>query len=78
MAKPTSRSAKVIVTPRMLQAGAIALAAMGDVSEYELVGSIYRAMAAVAPPAATAAAKASPPDNFLEVMRLMGAGKRDV
>ena len=77
MAKRTSRPSKVVVTPRMLQAGAIALAAMGDVSEYELVGSIYRAMAAVAPQATTAA-EASPPSNFLEVMRLMSAGKRDV
>ncbi|MFO1080095.1 MAG: hypothetical protein U1E23_05630 [Reyranellaceae bacterium] len=77
MAKRNRRSTKIIVTPRMLQAGAIALAAMGDVGEYELVGSIYRAMAAVAPPTTTSA-EASPPSNFLEVMRLMGAGKRDV
>ena len=66
----------VIVTPRMLRAGALALAALGDVSDYELVGTIYRAMAAVAPQ--TKSVESVPPANFLEVMRLMSSGRRDV
>jgi hypothetical protein len=60
----------------MLRAGALALAGRGDVTDYELVGTIYRAMAAVAPPAK--AAEPVQPANFLEVMRLMSSGRRDV
>jgi hypothetical protein len=68
-----------VVTPRMLRAGALALATMGgDVSDYELVGAVYRAMAAVAPQQTKAAMEASPPDNFLEVLRILNAGRRNV
>jgi hypothetical protein len=68
-----------VVTPRMLRAGALALATMGgDASDYELVGTVYRAMAAVAPQQTKVAMEASPPDNFLEVLRILSAGKRNV
>jgi hypothetical protein len=77
MVKGSGQGKKVVVTPRMLRAGAVALATMGgDVSDYERVGTIYRAMAAVAPQ--TKSADAVPPANFLEVMRLMSQGRRDV
>jgi hypothetical protein len=61
----------------MLRAGALALATLGEVSDYELVGTVYRAMAAVAPPAKSASPPQQPA-NFLEVMRLMNSGRRDV
>jgi len=77
MVKSSGQGKKVVVTPRMLRAGAVALATMGgDVTDYERVGTIYRAMAAVAPQ--TKSADAVPPANFLEVMRLMSQGRRDV
>jgi hypothetical protein len=47
-----------------------------DTSEYELVGLVYRAMASVAPQ--TKSQDHTPPANFLEVMRIMRAGRRDV
>jgi hypothetical protein len=80
MAKGPKRGKNVtVVTPRMLRAGALALATVGaDVSEYELVGTVYRAMAAVAPQTKAAALEASPPDNFLEVLRILNAGRRNV
>jgi len=69
---------RVVVTPRMLRAGALALATIGgDVTDYELVGTVFRAMAAVAPHTMSAE-HAPPPANFLEVMRLMSSGRRDV
>lgn len=77
MAKGSGQDRKVIVTPRMLRAGALALAGLGDVSDYERVGVVYRAMASVAPQQ-TRSAEHVPPANFLEVMRLMRAGRRDV
>lgn len=77
MPRSHNEGKRITVTPRMLRAGALALAERGDVSDYELVGTIYRAMAAVAPPARTAAETAQPA-NFLEVMRLMSAGRRNV
>ena len=50
MVKVPKPGKRVIVTPRMLRAGALALATMGgDAGEYELVGVVYRAMAAEAP-----------------------------
>ena len=68
-----------VVTPKMLRAGALALATLGvDASDYERVATVYRAMAAVAPQQAKAAADHVPPANFLEVLRLMQAGRRDV
>ncbi len=76
MAKTPPPAKRVVVTPRMLRAGALALATAGDVSDYELVGAIYRAMAAVAPTAKSTDAPL--PANFLEVMRLMSSGRRDV
>ncbi|MGH8429408.1 MAG: hypothetical protein ACREUF_03300 [Solimonas sp.] len=76
MAKPPTSAKRTIVTPRMLRAGALALAALGDASDYERVGAVYRAMAAVAPQAKSA--ESAPPVNFLEVMRLMQSGRRDV
>jgi len=55
----------------------LALATMGaDTSEYELVGLVYRAMASVAPQ--TTSEDHTPPTNFLEVMRIMRSGHRDV
>ena len=78
MAKRSSSRKVTIVTPRMLKAGAVALATMGgDASDYERVATVYRAMAAVAP-SQTKAADHVPPANFLEVLRLMQAGRRDV
>jgi cytochrome c-type biogenesis protein CcmH/NrfG len=77
MAKGSGSDRRVVVTPRMLRAGALALAALGDVSDYEVVGTVYRAMAAVAPQQ-TKSAEHVPPANFLEVMRLMRSGRRDV
>ena len=77
MAKSSGQDKRVVVTPRMLRAGALALAALGDVSDYEMVGTVFRAMAAVAPPQARSA-EYVPPANFLEVMRLMRSGRRDV
>ena len=78
MAKTTPPpTRKVVVTPRMLRAGAIALATLGgEVTDYERVGVVYRAMASVAP--ATKAAEPGEPANFLEVMRIMRSGRRDV
>jgi hypothetical protein len=77
MKKGPKQGKRITVTPRMLRAGALALATMGgDVSDYELVGVVYRAMAAVAPQ--TKSADTNPPANFLEVMRLMSSGRRDV
>jgi len=75
MAKGKDRAKGIVVTPRMLRAGALALAATRGASDYELVGAIYRAMAAVAP--APKSAEKVQPANFLEVMRLMRAGRRD-
>ena len=77
MAKGSGQGKRVVVTPRMLRAGALALATLGDVSDYEVVGTVYRAMAAVAPQQTTSAEHV-PPANFLEVMRLMRSGRRDV
>jgi len=80
MTKGSKRAKNVtVVTPRMLRAGALALASsMGvDASDYELVGAVYRAMAAVAPQQTKVAMEASPPDNFLEVLRILSAGKRN-
>jgi hypothetical protein len=48
----------------------------GDAGEYELVGVVYRAMAAEAPQ--TKSQDHTPPANFLEVMRIMRSGRRDV
>jgi hypothetical protein len=76
MAKASASGKRVVVTPRMLRAGALALATMGNVSDYELVGTVYRAMAAVAPQVKSEGH--TPPANFLEVMRLMRSGRRDV
>jgi hypothetical protein len=77
MANPPKPGRRVTVTPRMLRAGALALASLGaDTSEYELVGLVYRAMASVAPQ--TKSEEHTPPDNFLEVMRIMRSGRRDV
>jgi hypothetical protein len=77
MFKPARSGKRVTVTPRMLRAGALALATMGaDTSEYELVGLVYRAMASVAPQ--TKSEDHTPPANFLEVMRIMRSGRRDV
>ena len=77
MVKAPKLGKRVIVTPRMLRAGALALATMGaDTSEYELVGVVYRAMAAEAPQAKSQ--DHTPPANFLEVMRIMRSGRRDV
>jgi hypothetical protein len=76
MAKVATAGKKVVVTPRMLRAGALALATMGvDASDYEMVGTVFRAMAAVGPQ--TKSEIATPPANFLEVMRLMRSGRRD-
>ena len=77
MINPPKSSKRVTVTPRMLRAGALALATMGaDAREYELVGLVYRAMASVSPQ--TKSETHTPPDNFLEVMRIMRSGRRDV
>jgi hypothetical protein len=77
MVKPLKSARRVTVTPRMLRAGALALATMGaDAGEYELVGLVYRAMASVAPQ--TTSEDHTPPANFLEVMRIMRSGRRDV
>ena len=77
MVKPPKSGKRVTVTPRMLRAGALAVATMGaDTSEYELVGLVYRAMASVAP--LTTSENHTPPANFLEVMRIMRSGRRDV
>jgi hypothetical protein len=76
MINPPKPGKRVTVTPRMLRAGALAVATMGaGVSEYELVGLVYRAMASVSPQ--TKSEDHTPPDNFLEVMRII-AGRRDV
>ena len=70
MGKAPKPGKRVIVTPRMLRAGALALATMGaDTTEYELVG-------VVAPQ--TKSQDHTPPANFLEVMRIMRSGRRDV
>jgi hypothetical protein len=77
MINPPKPGKRVTVTPRMLRAGALAVATMGaGVSEYELVGFVYRAMASVSPQ--TKSEDHTPPDNFLEVMRIMRSGRRDV
>ncbi len=77
MVKPPKSGKRVTVTPRMLRAGALALATMGaDTSEYELVGLVYRAMASVSPQ--TTSEDHTPPATFLEVMLIMRAGRRDV
>ena len=47
-----------------------------DAGEYERVALVYRAMASVAPQAKSQ--DHTPPANFLEVMRIMGSGRRDV
>ena len=61
----------------MLRAGALALATIGsDTSDYELVGGAYRAMAAEAPQ--IKAQGHTPPANFLEVVRIVRSGRRDV
>jgi hypothetical protein len=76
MAKSPKSGKRVTVTPRMLRAGALALATLSaDTSEYELVGLVYRAMASVAPQ--TTSEDQTPPANFLEVMRIMRSGRRD-
>lgn len=75
MAKPPTSAKRVVVTPRMLRAGALALVALGDASDYERVGAVYRAMAAAAPQAKSIEASSV---NFLEVMRLMQSGRREV
>lgn len=77
MVKSFGQDKRIVVTPRMLRAGALALASVGNVSDYELVGTVYRAMAAVAPQPSRSSGKV-PPANFLEVMRLMQSGRRDV
>jgi hypothetical protein len=77
MVKPPKSGRRVTVIPRMLRAGALALATMGaDTREYELVGLVYRAMASVSPQ--TKSEDHTPPTNFLEVMRIMRLGRRDV
>jgi hypothetical protein len=77
MVNPPKSGKRVTVTPRMLRAGALALATMGaDSSEYEVVGLVYRAMASVA--SQTKSEDHMPPANFLEVMRIMRLGRRDV
>lgn len=78
MAREPKRAKTVpVVTPRMLRAGALALATLdAGVSDYERVGTVYRAMAAVAPQ--TKAIEGTPPENFLEVLRIMSAGRRNV
>jgi hypothetical protein len=77
MVKSPKSDKRVIVTPSMLRSGALALATMGaGASEYELVGLVYRAMASVAPQ--TKSEDHTPPANFLEVMRIMRSGRRDV
>jgi hypothetical protein len=75
--RPNQPKKVAVVTPKMLKAGALALATMGDASDYERVATVYRAMAAVAPQQ-TRTADHVPPANFLEVLRLMQAGRRDV
>lgn len=77
MAKVPTSGKRVIVTPRMLRAGTLALATMsGDATEYEMLGVVYRAMAAVAPQ--TKSPDHAPPANILEVMRFMNSGRRNV
>ena len=77
MIHPPKPGKRVTVTPRMLRAGALAVATMGaGVSEYELVGLVYRAMASVSPQ--TTSEDHAPPANFLEVMRIMRSGRRHV
>jgi hypothetical protein len=54
-----------------------AIATMGaDTGEYERVALLYRAMASVA--LQTKSQDHTPPANFLEVMPIMGSGRRDV
>ena len=77
MGKAPKPGKRVIVTPRMLRADALALATMGgDATDYELVGVVYRAMAAEAPQIKSQGHTL--PANFLEVMRIMRSGRRDV
>ena len=77
MASPVGRIERVAVSPKMIEAGVRAMEVWKDFPPGELVAAVYRAMAAVAP-SQTKAADHVPPANFLEVLRLMQAGRRDV
>ena len=60
----------IVVTPRMIEAGAATLARWQKGSAYDLAAAVYRAMAEVAP-----MRKSAPPlsdATFLEVLRVLG------
>jgi hypothetical protein len=60
----------VVVTPRMIEAGAATLAQWQNGSAYDLAAAVYRAMAEVAP-----MRRSAPPlsdATFLEVLRVLG------
>lgn len=60
----------IVVTPRMIEAGAATLAQWQKGSAYDLAAAVYRAMAEVAP-----MRKSAPPlsdATFIEVLRVLG------
>jgi hypothetical protein len=61
---------KVVVTPKMIEAGAATLARWKKGSEYDLAAAVYRAMAQAAPPDRRAMTTID--SNFLDVLRLLG------
>lgn len=69
--KPESiEGSPIVVTPRMIEAGAATLARWQNGSAYDLAAAVYRAMAEVAP-----MRKSAPPlsdATFLEVLRVLG------
>ena len=75
MSKPKPRpieGSPVVVTPRMIEAGAATLAQWQNGSAYDLAAAVYRAMAEGAP-----MRKSAPPlseATFLEVLRVLGHG----
>lgn len=62
----------IVVTPRMIEAGAATLALWQNASAYDLAAAVYRAMAEVAPTRKNA--KPLSDATFLEVLRVLGHG----
>ncbi|MFO1160435.1 MAG: hypothetical protein U1E60_16470 [Reyranellaceae bacterium] len=61
---------RIVVTPRMIEAGAATLAQWRNGSAYDLAAAVYRAMAEVAPMRRSATPLSDA--TFLEVLRVLG------